>query len=152
MEFQKLGLLRAHCKLFMRPESKALLFDPSIIDITISVEISMAFIPYLRQVVLRQNMHKLCESFNPSTICMDGGASTKRSTKKIASETCQNIAEMYVTYRRRSPDFGGKTTSWIVRVSRARSVTAKIDSSWVVPFSSRISITSPQRQIVWLSS
>lgn len=85
-------------------------------------------------------MHSLCGAFNPSAVCKDDGICMKRFPKQFVWETGHYNAQLYITYRQRASDDGGETASWTYRAPGESSTTAIIDNSWVVPYSSRLSI------------
>lgn len=140
IEFQKRGLPHAHCIFFMTPASKVNLLNPTFVDTIISAEILDEQHRLLRQIVLKHNMHNPCGHLNPFAVCMIDNICSKRFPKDFVDETGHDEAQLYVMYRRRSPDSGGETALWIYRTPEGSSVTGTIDNSWVVPYSPKLSV------------
>lgn len=139
--FQTTSLPHTHCNAFMTQDSKVALHQPSYEDSIRYAEIPNEMNPILYQFMLRHNMHNLCGGFNPSAVCMDDKTCTKHFPKQFVKKTAHHKAQLYVTYRRRSPDCGEGTASWTYRLPGGQTMTRQIDRSWALPYSPQLSIT-----------
>lgn len=72
---------------------------------------------------------------------MKDEACTKQSPKKFEDDTEHDYLQMYIIYRRRCSDRVRKTASITSRTVHGSSLETQTDNSWVVTFSSRLSIT-----------
>ena len=78
-------------------------------------------------------IHGPCGAINPKSPCMENGKCTKNFPKPFLKETIVSTENSYATYRRRSPEDGGRT----VRHPKSGKM---IDNSWVVPYNPYLSI------------
>lgn len=134
------GLPHAHCFFFMTSQSKTTLAHTLFVDSIISEKILPASSSTLCQVIPKHNMHRLCESFNPSAVYMDDGICTKWFPKQFVEKTGHHNAQLSVAYRRRAPDSGVRIASWTCHTPGGTPTTETADNSWVVPYSSKLSV------------
>lgn len=85
------------------------LFDPTFIDTILSAENSAEHHSLPCQIVLKHNIHNFWGQLNLSAVCMITNYCPKQFTKDLVNETDHDEAQLYVTYRQRSPDFGVQT-------------------------------------------
>lgn len=124
----------------MTPQSKTYLLDPTFTDTIILAEIPSKQSNHFRQVFLKHKIHNPRGHLNPSSVCMMDNFFSKNFPKYFVDETGHDEAQHYVTCRRRSPDSGGKTASWIYRTPHKPSITRTMDNSWVVRYCQELSV------------
>lgn len=61
-------------------------------------------------------------------------------SKKFVDRTGHDVAQLYITHRRRAPQDEGEAALWTYRAPGRSFTTGTIENSCVVPYSSRLSI------------
>lgn len=107
--------------------------DYSFIDTTFSAELPNEQNAILDQIVLKHEMNNPCGHLNPFAICMIENCCSKQFPKDFVDETGHDELQLYVMYRRWSPDAGGETAPKIYRTPKRASLTDTVESSWVLP-------------------
>jgi hypothetical protein len=136
IEFQKRGLPHAHILIILDTKDRAMTAD--LVD-----SIVVAELPpnpedtedkdeadqrrRLENIVLTNMIHGPCGADKPSSPCMENGKCTKKYPKDFLKDTIVDKDNNYATYRRRSPEDGGRQ---IVNQKTGRI----IDNRWVVPY------------------
>ena len=140
IEFQKRGLPHMHLLLILENEERMLTpeavnsmivaempDDPS----TISNTAGKAQVKKLEEIVLTNMVHGPCGAHNPKSPCMENGKCSKGYPKEFLKETVVDPERYYATYRRRSPQDGG----------RQFTVKGKtLDNRWIVPYNAYLSL------------
>ncbi len=102
IEFQKRGLPHVHCIFILDKTSKNALGNPERVDTIISAELPPESDKDLRELVLYQMNHDLCESHNPASVYMEDRGCNKNFSKSFRFETEQSEGEHYISNWRRS--------------------------------------------------
>ena len=139
IEFQKRGL--PHCHLLLILSDHDRLITPSFVDNVISAEIPPS--PddvedekqkeerrVMEEIVLNNMIHGPCGADGPTKPCMENGKCTKGFPKPFVQETMIDPESNYATYRRRSPQQGGR---------KVKHNGKEIDNRWIVPFNAYLS-------------
>ena len=135
IEFQKRGLPHAHILLILANHDR--MVNSELVDSlvkaelppdpeTAATELQKKELKRLENIVLGNMTHGPCNER-----CLDNGRCTKGFPKPFQKETVVNSESFYATYRRRSPEDGGRT------VNKGRRI---IDNSWVVPYNPYLSL------------
>ena len=141
IEFQKRGLPHRHILLILADQDR--LITKEFVDSAIVAELPPSpedtadpdekqARQKLQDIVLSSMIHGPCGSLNPKSPCMENGKCTKNFPKPFLKETIVSTENSYATYRRRSPEDGGRT----VRHPKSGKM---IDNSWVVPYNPYLS-------------
>ena len=140
IEFQKRGLPHCHILLILKEEDRAL--TPEVVDKMVVAELppspddtddpeEKARREKLGTIVLNNMIHGPCGAGSPRP-CMKDGRCEKNFPKTFVEETIVDRDNFYATYRRRSPESGGR---------ELRHLNGKmINNSWVVPYSPFLSL------------
>ena len=142
IEFQKRGLPHCHILLILADHDR--LITKEFVDQVIVAELppsphdtSDPEVKEARQIlqdIVSSNMiHGPCGSLNQNSPCMENGKCTKKYPKEFLKETIVDPDNSYATYRRRSPQDGGRS------ITHPTSG-AKIDNRWVVPYNPYLSM------------
>jgi hypothetical protein len=135
VEFQKRGLPHAHILIILHQDYRLHTADD--VDNVICAELPpdpTAFedgspecdqAQQLQDIVLQSMLHGPCGADNPKAPCMKNGICEKGYPKAFSEVTEWNNNEIYPTYRRRSPDHGGRQIVYNQRI---------VDNRWVVPY------------------
>ena len=135
-EFQKRGLPHEHILIILANHDRA--FTKELVDSLVVAELppdpNLADTAAkkkerqtMEEIVLNCMIHGPCGKDNPKAPCMDNGRCTKGFPKEFHKETIVDPESFYATYRRRSPEDGGRTT----RLPKTNRI---VDNGWVVPY------------------
>ena len=141
IEFQKRGLPHCHILIILADHDRDM--SPEFVDKMVTAELPPS--PEdtadpaekeqrqrLQDIVMNSMVHGPCGAANPSSPCMEDGKCTKRFPKDFQKETIVDHENNYATYKRRSPDQGGR----VVKNKNGR----EIDNSWIVPYNAYLSL------------
>ena len=142
IEFQKRGLPHAHLLVILAERDRPV--NSAAVDQVVCAELppdpnaandeqSADQRRRLEKVVVNNMIHGPCGKLNPKSPCMENGKCTKQYPKQFNKNTVVDKDSYYATYRRRSPEDGGRT---IVFGKSGRIV----DNSWVVPYNPFLSL------------
>lgn len=106
----KWGCPHALCILFPTLNMKVALLQRDCVYNIISAEIQACKSQLSREVILQLNIHNVCSECNPSSVYMNDEMCPKRLPKNFVIPIEQNDAQLYGTYRRRSPQSSGETS------------------------------------------
>ncbi|XP_014678517.1 PREDICTED: uncharacterized protein LOC106818313 [Priapulus caudatus] len=135
VEFQKRGLPHAHILIILRQDCR--LHKAEDVDKVVCAELPPDPLSFeegslqrqqtqrLQNIILQCMLHGPCGSQYANAPCMKNGMCDKGYRKAFNKETDWNTHETYPTYRRRSPQQGGRQIFYKNR---------KVDNSWVVPY------------------
>ena len=135
-EYQKRGLPHEHILIILDNQDRAstsVMVDSAVVaelppsPDDVENPVAKAELKKLEEIVLTNMIHGPCGSLNPSSPCMQDGRCTKGFPKDYVKETIVDPENYYATYRRRSPDDGGRTAK-LPKGDRT------VDNSWVVPY------------------
>ena len=140
-EFQKRGLPHEHILLILANHDRAQ--TPDLVDGVVVAELppnpddtddpkKKEARKSLESIVMLNMIHGPCGRENPNCPCMENGRCTKGFPKEFTKQTIVDPDNFYATYKRRSPEDGGRTA---VNPKSGRIV----DSSWVVPYNPYLS-------------
>ena len=142
IEFQKRGLPHAHILIILANEDRTMTADG--VDQAVCAELPPD--PEeaetqeeadqrcrLQDIVVTNMVHGPCGAENPSCPCMENGRCTKNYPKSFQKETIVDPDNNNPTYRRRSPEDGGRQ---IICPKTGRI----IDNRWVVPYNPYLSL------------
>ena len=140
-EFQKRGLPHEHILIILADHDRPT--TPAMVDSVVMAELppdpghvtgnlGKMQSKKLEEVVISSMVHGPCGKDYPNAPCMENGRCTKNFPKPFIKETIVDPDNFYATYRRRSPDDGGRT----VTNSKGRT----IDNSWIVPYNPYLSL------------
>ena len=140
VESQKRGLPHVHILLILSDQDR--LITPEFVDNVISAEIPpnpdnssndemKKSRQDLERIVLQNMLHGPCGASYPDSRCMENGKCSKGFPKPFLKETIVDPEKNYATYKRRSPDDGGR---------KVKHNGKEIDNSWVVPYNPLLSI------------
>ena len=136
IEWQKRGLPHAHILLILANHDR--MVNAELVDSLVTAELPpdpnsaateshRAELNRLEKIVLGNMTHGPCDQKG----CLENGRCTKGYPKPFQKETVVNSDSFYATYRRRSPEDGGRT---VTKGGRS------IDNSWVVPYNVYLSL------------
>ena len=142
IEFQKRGLPHVHILIILSDEDRVV--SPESVDNAISAELppnpddtddpaEKAQRERLQDIIVRNMIHGPCGSANPSSPCMENGRCTKNFPKEFQKMTSVDPDNNYATYKRRSPEDGGR--QFVLGTSQR-----VIDNRWVVPYNPMLSL------------
>ena len=137
VEFQKRGLPHVHILIILADNDREM--TPEMVDDIVvaelppdpdeEVDIAKALeLKRLQDIVLTNMIHGPCGTENPGCPCMEAGRCTKNFPKEFCKETIIDQDSNYATYRRRSPEDGGRQ----VVCPKSNRI---IDNRYVVPYS-----------------
>ena len=142
IEFQKRGLPHAHILIILANEDRTM--TPEGVDQAVCAELPP--IPEeaetqeeieqrrrLEDIVVSNMVHGPCGAENPNCPCMENGRCTKNYPKPFQKKTIVDPDNNNPTYRRRSPQDGGRQ---IMCPKTGRT----IDNTWVVPYNPFLSL------------
>ena len=149
IEFQKRGLPHCHILLILADHDR--LIAKEFVDQVIVAELPPSpkdatdqdqkeAWQRLQDIVTTIMIHGSCGSSNPSSPCMENGKCSKGFPKSFLKETIVDSENSYATYRRRSPEDGGRTF-------KHPKTGKQIDNQWVLPYNpylSRVGILTGQ--------
>ena len=135
-EFQKRGLPHEHILVILENQDRAITSE--MVDSAVVAElppspdevddpIAKAELQRLEEIVLTNMIHGPCGDINPSSPCMQDGRCTKGFPKDFVKKTIVDPENYYATYRRRSPEDGGRS----VKLQKGD---ITVDNRWVVPY------------------
>ena len=144
IEFQKRGLPHAHILLIVQESDR--LTTPEQIDSVICAELppdpetgateeEREQMRRLEIIVLTNMVHGPCGTIRPSSPCMEDGKCDKNFPKAYQKHTVIDAASHFPTYRRRSPEDGGR----VISVQRG-GVTFEVTNANVVPYNPYLSL------------
>ena len=87
----------------------------------------------LQDIIVKNMIHGPCGSANPNSPCMDKGRCTKNFPKDFQKMTSVDPDNNYATYKRRSPEDGGRQ----IVLGKSQRI---IDNRWVVPYNPFLSL------------
>ena len=87
----------------------------------------------LEDIVLTNMIHGPCGELNPRSPCMENGKCSKQFPKEFVKKTIVEQESCYATYRRRSPEDGG-------RAAQLPKSKITVDNQWVVPYNPYLSL------------
>ena len=142
IEFQKRGLPHAHILIILANEDRTM--TPEGVDQAVCAELppdpKEAENPEeaeqrrrLQDIVVTNMVHGPCGAENPSCPCMENGRCTKNYPKAFQKKTIVDPDNNNPTYRRRSPEEGGRQIT-CPKTGRI------IDNRWVVPYNPLLSL------------
>ena len=140
IEFQKRGLPHAHILIMLADHDRTL--TPESVDSLVTAELpphpdtattqaGRIQLQNLEKIVLSNMLHGPCGALNPRNVCMENGKCTKSFPKPFQRATIVDAESYYATYKRRSPEDGGRT---IQKGGKT------IDNSWIVPYNPYLSL------------
>ena len=144
VEFQKRGLPHAHILLIVQESDR--LTTPEQVDSVICAELppdpatgateeEREQMRRLEIVILTNMVHGPCGPIRPSSPCMEDGKCDKNFPKAYQKHTTIDPANHFPTYRRRSPEDGGR----VISVKRG-GVTFEVTNANVVPYNPYLSL------------
>ena len=144
VEFQKRGLPHAHILLIVQESDR--LTTPEQVDSVICAELppdpktgsteeEKEQMQRLETIVLTNMVHGPCGPIRPSSPCMEDGKCDKNFPKAYQKHTTIDPANHFPTYRRRSPEDGGR----VISVKRG-GVTFEVTNANVVPYNPYLSL------------
>ena len=118
VEWQKRGLPHAHILIILVNHDR--MVSAEMVDSLVVAELppdpstapseqARATRTRLEEIVLTNMLHGPCGASNPRNVCMENGRCTKGYPKPFIKETTVDPESYYATYRRRSPEDGGRT-------------------------------------------
>ena len=139
-EWQKRGLPHMHA-LIIVPECDRNM-TPEFVDSIVTAELppspneadnptEKAQKQRLQNIVVSNMLHGPCGERKPDARCMENGRCTKNFPKAFNKQTHIDPDGTYVTYKRRSPEDGGRTVEHNGRI---------IHNGWVVPYNVYLSL------------
>ena len=131
------GLPHVHILLIMHPDDVPK--TPEEIDRIISAEIPHPDeCPELHELVKKKMMHGPCEGYNLQSPCL---FNPKKRCEKEFPKHCQEFTTMtedgVTTYRRRTPEQGGRTVE-----KQIKGKTVQLSNKWVVPIDQNLRFPS----------
>ena len=140
IEFQKRGLPHAHILIILANHDR--MVNAEMVNRLVMAELppdpelaateeEKVACERLEKIVLNNMLHGPCGPDNPNKPCMENGRCTKGYPKPFQKETIVDSESFYATYRRRSPEDGGKT---VTKGGRT------IDNSMIVPYNTYLSL------------
>ena len=144
VEFQKRGLPHAHILLIVQESDR--LTTPEQVDNVICAELppdpetgateeEREQMRRLETIVLLNMVHGPCGSLRPGSPCMEDGKCDKNFPKAYQKHTVIDAASNFPTYRRRSPEDGGR----VISVKRG-GITFEVTNANVVPYNPYLSL------------
>ena len=144
VEFQKRGLPHAHILLIVQESDR--LTTPEQVDSVICAELppdpetgateeEREQMRRLETIVLLNMVHGPCGSLRPGSPCMEDGKCDKNFPKAYQKHTAIDAASHFPTYRRRSPEDGGR----VISVKRG-GITFEVTNANVVPYNPYLSL------------
>ena len=144
VEFQKRGLPHAHILLIVQESDR--LTTPEQVDSVICAELppdpetgateeEREQMRRLETIVLLNMVHGPCGSLRPSSPCMEEGKCDKNFPKAYQKHTAIDAASHFPTYRRRSPEDGGR----VISIKRG-GITFEVTNANVVPYNPYLSL------------
>ena len=144
VEFQKRGLPHAHILLIVQESDR--LTTPEQVDSVICAELppdpatatteeEKEQMQRLETIVLTNMVHGPCGSLRPGSPCMETGTCDKHFPKAYQKHTMIDAASHFPTYRRRSPEDGGR----VISIKRG-GVTFEVTNANVVPYNPYLSL------------
>ena len=144
VEFQKRGLPHAHILLIVQESDR--LTTPEQVDSVICAELppdpatatteeEREQMQRLETIVLTNMVHGPCGSLRPGSPCMETGTCDKHFPKAYQKHTMVDAASHFPTYRRRSPQDGGR----VIPIKRG-GVTFEVTNANVVPYNPYLSL------------
>ena len=144
VEFQKRGLPHAHILLIVDEMDR--LTTPEQVDNVISAELppdpetadndaDKEQMRRLEKIVLTNMIHGPCGQLNPKAPCMEEAKCTKKFPKPYQKYTTVDAVSSFPTYRRRSPEDGGR----VITLTRG-GFTFQVTNADVVPYSPMLSL------------
>ena len=144
VEFQKRGLPHAHILIIVQESDR--LTTPEQVDSVICAELppdpatatteeEREQMQRLETIILTNMVHGPCGSLRPSSPCMETGTCDKHFPKAYQKHTMIDAASHFPTYRRRSPEDGGR----VISIKRG-GVTFEVTNANVVPYNPYLSL------------
>ena len=142
IEFQKRGLPHVHILIILATEERNM--TPEFVDSVVSAELppdpeetndsdEREQRRRLQDIIFSNMIHGPCGSANPRCPCMEDGKCTKNFPKEFQKQTAVDPDNNYASYRRRSPEDGG-------RQFVCPKTNQVIDNRWVVPYNAFLSL------------
>ena len=142
IEFQKRGLPHVHILIILSKDERNM--SPDFVDSVVCAELppdpedtndpeERIQRQRLQDIIFSNMIHGPCGAANPNCSCMENGRCTKNFPKEFQKMTSVDQDNNYASYRRRSPQDGGR--QFVCEKSKQ-----VIDNRWVVPYNPFLSL------------